>query len=154
MVSEGDSVPGEARVTNNTTHLPRSNTVKRNRTYGFLAETELMEYLRNHGVADVEKLSLAGTEDEGDLVIDGASGWDTLVQLKTFAPRTQKGADRALTPGLLNRWLKAQQEQAANYKAHRDMLTDPDTFLVVKIKGQSWDDAYVIQRLKNVVEDA
>jgi hypothetical protein len=143
----------EVDVPGNLDHRPRSNTAKTNKNYGFHAESELLEYLRNHGVVDVERLSLTGTEDEGDLVIDGASGWDTLVQLKTFAPRTQKGADRALTPGLLNRWLKAQQEQVANYKAHRDMLTDPNTFLVVKIKGQSWDDAYVIQRLKNVVDD-
>jgi hypothetical protein len=148
----GDELP------NNTTHMPRSNTsprstAKTNKNYGFAMESELLEYLRNHGVADVERLPLSGTEDEGDLVIDGATGWDTLVQLKTFAPRTQKGVDRALTPGLILRWLRAQQEQRKNYKEHRGTVSEPETFLVVKIKGQSWDDAFVIQRLRDVVED-
>jgi hypothetical protein len=150
----------EAPLPGNNDHRPRSNTssgATRNRNYGFAMESELLEYLRNRGVDDVERLALVGTEDEGDLVIDGGTGIDTLVQLKTFTPRSRQGSDRALTPGLILRWLRAQQEQAANYKAHRGLGFPVDTFLIVKIKGMSWDDAFVIQRLANVVpgvEDA
>lgn len=143
-----DDVPG------NLDHRPRSNTAKRNKTYGFNAESELLEFLRDKGFGDVERLVLAGTEDEGDLVIEGGTGFDTLVQLKTFAPRTQKGADRQLTPGTISKWLKAQEEQRANYVAHRNLEYTPAMMLIVKIKGMSWEQAFVIQSLKEVVSDA
>jgi hypothetical protein len=127
-----------------------TNTALNNKRYGFNAEAELLQYFRDHGLAS-ERLHLTGTEDEGDLTV-GMPGFDfsqaqVLVQLKTYAVRTQKGAERPLSHAKVKGWWKDLKQQQENYRAHRGLLQTPSGILVVKPRGASWDDAMVIHRL-------
>ena len=124
-----------------------TNTAINNKTYGFRAEAELLQYLRDHGFKDVERLHLAGTEDEGDLVAK-LFGATVLVQLKTFTSRSKSGAERPLTPGRVKAWQAALEAQVAAYAAHRNLpVSHIAGVLIVKFKNTSWDDALVIQTL-------
>lgn len=135
----------------NTQHKPRSNTARRNKAYGFNAEAELLQYLRDNGV-EVERLHLAGQEDEGDLIAS-LSGLhpdtDMVIQLKTWTARSANGADRPLAPATLRKWLLALQDQREHYRAHRGLEWPPEGMLVVKVKGRPWDEALVISTLKD-----
>lgn len=123
-----------------------ASTAVSNKRYGFNAESELLQYLRDHGFTDVERLHLTGTEDEGDLVAK-LYGVACIVQLKTFSPRAANGAERPLTPGKVKAWQTALEAQMAAYKAHRGLTEGVAGVLIVKFKGTSWDDALVIQTL-------
>lgn len=136
-------------LVDNTTRLPRSNTAKRNKQYGFRAEAELLEFLRaNDDFLDgTERLHLTGQEDEGDLVISRMAH-PIIVQLKTFSVRTQSGQERPLSPATIKRWLEALDAQKAAYEAHRGLEAGTvGGILVVKFKGRAWEDALVINSL-------
>lgn len=130
-----------------------TNTAVNNKRYGFNAEAELVTYLRDKGgwIGAAERLHLAGTEDEGDLVLyyeSNASNMESIiVQLKTFSSRSKTGAERPLTPGRIKGWLRDLDAQREAYRAHRGLDALPGGILVVKFKGTSWDDALVINSL-------
>jgi hypothetical protein len=128
-----------------------SNTALNNKHYGFAAEQQLLEYFREHGLSS-ERLHLAGTEDEGDLTVslgwaEGVPEGQIVVQLKTFTPRHQDRTERALSPARVKGWWKDLAAQREAYRAHRGLAKTPPGMLVVKVKGQSWDDALIIHRL-------
>ena len=128
-----------------------TNTALNNKRFGFNAEAELLQYFRDRGLAS-ERLHLAGTEDEGDLTVTLGGYADTpeaqvIVQLKTFASRTAKGEDRPLPVSKVKGWWKDLRAQREAYKSHRGLSRTPNGILVVKVKGQAWDDAMIIQRL-------
>ena len=130
-----------------------ANTAVNNKRYGFNAEAELLQYLRDHNCR-AERLHLVGTEDEGDLFVTfsgvaNGDEWyqDTIIQLKTYATRTAKGAERPLSHAKVKGWWKDLDQQREHYRAHRGLEEPPAGILVVKPRGASWDDAMVIQRL-------
>jgi hypothetical protein len=138
-------------VVDNTTNLPRSNTAKRNRAYGFNAEAELLQFLRERGI-EAERLYLTGKEDEGDILAEWIPGarrdGAVVIQLKTWAQKSAKGEDRSLSPTGLRRWLQDLEDQRRHYAAHRGLSELPGGMLVVRFKGRSWDEALVISQLK------
>ena len=121
-------------------------TAVNNKRYGFNAEAELLQYLRDSGFKDVERLHLTGAEDEGDLVAKYL-GATIIIQLKTFSARSRTGAERPLTPGRVKVWQRALQGQIEAYKDHRGLSEGVSGILVVKFKGTSWADALVIKSL-------
>jgi hypothetical protein len=125
-----------------------SNTAVNNKRYGFNAEAELLQYFRDRNWR-AERLHLVGTEDEGDLVIWAFDWLDhpMIVQLKTYATRTAKGAERPLSHAKVKGWWKDLDQQCEHYRAHRGLEETPSGILVVKPRGASWDDAMIIQRL-------
>jgi hypothetical protein len=124
-----------------------SNTAINNKKFGFNAENELLQYLRDSGRL-TERLYLTGKEDEGDLITYIPFGLDpVIIQLKTFAARTAKGQDRPLPVSKVKGWWRDLKAQREAYRAHRGLTEAPEGILVVKVKGQSWDDAMIIQRL-------
>lgn len=126
-----------------------TNTALANRTYGFRAESDLLQFLRDTDAWYAERLALTGVEDEGDLVIwvNSVEEDGHIVQLKTFAGRSKAGAERPLTPGRIKGWLKDLDAQREAYRAHRGLPEAPEGILVVKFKNTSWEDALVINSL-------
>jgi hypothetical protein len=129
-----------------------SSTAVNNKRYGFNAEAELLQWFRDSEVY-AERLHLTGAEDEGDLLVwfnhpeeDGF-----IVQLKTYATRTAKGAERPLSHAKVKGWWKDLDQQREHYRAHRGLEELPGGILVVKPRGASWDDAMIIQRLSGWV---
>lgn len=128
-------------------HKPRRNTATNNKTYGFRAEAELLEHLRSLAY-EVERLPLAGKEDEGDftLMVNGSLH---IVQLKTYTPRSRTGEERSPSMAQVQRWLKALRDQQKNYVTHRRLESMPFGLLVMKARGQSWSEALVVQSMGN-----
>lgn len=131
----------------NDPHQPRRNTAKTNKTYGFHAEAELLGFLRDHGFV-VERLVLAGDEDEGDFTLT-VNNMLHIVQLKTYTPRTRTGDERSPSMAQVQRWLKALKEQQKNYTTHRKLQSTPGGLLILRAKGTSWQDALIVQSMGN-----
>ena len=143
-------------MVDNTTNLPRSNTARRNRSYGYSCEAELLQFLRDNDI-EAERLYLTGKEDEGDLFVSRSEidsfgvehVVDTIIQLKTWAPKNAKGEDRSIGPSVIANWLRDLKEQRGHYAAHRGLSELPGGMLIVRFKGRSWNDALVISQLKD-----
>jgi Holliday junction resolvase len=104
-----------------------------NKAKGAAFEIDVMKWLRKMGqVAD--RLRLAGKDDEGDLVCVVA-GKTYILELKNTA--------RLDLPEF---WRQAQVE-ALNYAKARDLGEVPLSYVVVKRRNASIDQAWVIQDL-------
>lgn len=95
-------------------------------------ERQLMAYLREEG-HDVERLRLAGKEDEGDILLRLNAGRMRLViEAKNRAQMNLGG------------WIAEAEEEAANYAAHRALdLEDVHWAVVHKRKGKGTAKSYV-----------
>ena len=96
-------------------------------------ETDVMKWLRNAGVT-AERLTKAGAKDEGDLV--------TVVAGKTYILELKNRQ----TLSLPEFWREAQVE-ALNYAKARGIGEVPLSYVIVKRRNASIDQAWVIQDL-------
>ena len=96
-------------------------------------ETDVMKWLRNAGVM-AERLTKAGAKDEGDMVVI-ISGETYILELKNRQ-----------TLSLPEFWREAQVE-ALNYAKARGLGEVPLSYVVVKRRNASIDQAWVIQDL-------
>ena len=96
-------------------------------------ETDVMKWLRGAGVM-AERLTKAGAKDEGDMVVI-ISGETYILELKNRQ-----------TLSLPEFWREAQVE-ALNYAKARGLGEVPLSYVVVKRRNSSIDQAWVIQDL-------
>jgi len=96
-------------------------------------ETDVMKWLRNAG-AMAERLTKAGAKDEGDMVVI-ISGETYILELKNRA-----------TLSLPEFWRESQFE-ALNYAKARGIGEVPLSYVIVKRRYASIDQAWVIQDL-------
>jgi len=104
-----------------------------NKTKGSQFETDVMKWLRKMG-AIAERLTKAGAKDEGDIV--------TVIAGQTFILELKNRA----TLSLPEFWREAQVE-ALNYAKARGIGEVPLSYVVVKRRNASIDQAWVIQDL-------
>jgi len=98
-------------------------------------ERELMVYLRENNY-DVERLRLAGKEDEGDLLLR------TQYSRFVIEAKRTKGLDLA-------GWVKEAQVERDNYAKHRGPILTPPMFIVVhKARGKGVGQSYVTTTLE------
>lgn len=96
-------------------------------------ESDLMNYLRDQGY-DVERLRLAGVEDEGDLLVRADDRW--VIEAK-----------RTKTLDLAG-WVREAETERDNYVAHRGYSLIPTRFVVVhKAKGKPIGKSYMTTTL-------
>ena len=113
----------------------------RNRRAGARWQSDLRDGLRASGL-DVERLVLAGAEDEGDLVIrvDPA-----LSPRRRYVVIEAKAG--ALHPA---EFVREAGIEAAHFAYHRGLdLTDVTGIAVIKRRGSNWRDAYVLTSLRD-----
>ena len=106
---------------------------KYNRVKGSIFETDVMKWLRKSGVL-AERLTKAGSKDEGDMVVVIA-GKSYILELKNRA-----------TLSLPEFWREAEVE-ALNYANARGIGEVPLHYVVVKRRNAGIDKAWVIQDL-------
>jgi len=106
---------------------------KYNKSKGAAFEIDVMKWFRGLGVL-AERLRLAGKDDEGDLVCV-VSGKTYILELKNTAKLS-----------LPEFWRQAQVE-ALNYAKARELGEVPLSYVVVKRRNASIDQAWVIQDL-------
>ena len=110
-----------------------------NKAKGSKFETDVMKWLRSMGVL-AERLTKAGSKDEGDMVAVIA-GQTYILELKNRA-----------TLSLPEFWREAQVE-ALNYAKARGIGEVPLHYVVVKRRNASIDQAWVIQDLAQWLEE-
>ena len=110
-----------------------------NKTKGSQFETDVMKWLRKAGVM-AERLSKAGAKDEGDIV--------TVIAGETYILELKNRA----TLSLPEFWREAQVE-ALNYAKARGLGEVPLSYVVVKRRNSSIDQAWVIQDLTQWLEE-
>jgi Holliday junction resolvase len=103
-------------------------------------ESDLVAWLRAQGY-DAERLPLAGTKDEGDIVVRHGSGKGAIYDvIECKAP----GAGNAID---LSGWLREAETEAANFAAARGI--DPanvNPVVAIKARGKGIDQAYIVSR--------
>lgn len=114
-------------------------------------ETGLVQWFRNHRYL-AERLRLAGAKDEGDIVIQTKvyDPWadDILTDGYTVVECKAPGAGNAID---LSGWLREAHLEAKHYaEARKIPLMYVRPLLVIKARGKSLDEAYVVQRLCDV----
>jgi Holliday junction resolvase len=102
-------------------------------------ETDVMKWLRGAGVM-AERLTKAGAKDEGDMVVI-ISGETYILELKN---RKQLNFPEF--------WREAQVE-ALNYAKARGLGEVPLSYVVVKRRNASIEDAWVIQNLNQWLKE-
>ena len=120
-------------------------TQKSHKARGKGFETDLMKWLRDQGY-DSERLALAGSKDEGDLVVKyfQREGYTFDLILEAKAPGAGNKID-------LSGWLNEADIEMENYGKAREK--DRGTLLrmvIIKARGKGIKDAYVIQRLEDI----
>jgi len=105
-----------------------------NKTKGSQFETDVMKWLRKAGVM-AERLSKAGAKDEGDIV--------TVIAGETYILELKNRA----TLSLPEFWREAQVE-ALNYAKARGIGEVPLSYVIVKRRNASIDQAWVIESLE------
>lgn len=101
-----------------------------NKRKGAEWETTLMKFLRTEGY-DVERLRLAGKDDEGDLVIKHG-GLVYIIEAKNTAK-----IDHA-------QFVREAELEAVNYKKHRSLDFMPNFASIVKRRNAHVGEAYVL----------
>lgn len=100
---------------------------------GALFETAVMKWLRLQGIF-VERLTKAGSKDEGDLVVIVA-GQTYILELKNRAKLD------------LGTFWKEAIVEASNYAKARNLEETPPSYVVVKRRNAGIDQSWVIQSL-------
>ena len=106
---------------------------------GSAFEVDVMKWLRGSGVI-AERLTKAGAKDEGDMVVI-ISGETYILELKNRQ-----------TLSLPEFWREAQVE-ALNYAKARGLGEVPMSYVVVKRRNASIDQAWVIQDLNQWLKE-
>lgn len=105
---------------------------RRNRRNGTAWESALRDGLRGAGF-DVERLRLAGKEDEGDLIAKDDRG---------YGPFVIEAKAGAMHPA---EFVREAVAEARNYEKHRKLEPgSANGIAIVKQRGKSWRQAYVV----------
>lgn len=113
----------------------------RNRAAGKRWERELREGLREEGM-DVESLRLHGKEDEGDMVIRLEDGRWPFTRLVVEAKNVA-----SIDPA---RFSSEAVTEATHYARNRGLGMNARGIAIVKRRGKSWKDAYVITTVREL----
>lgn len=114
-------------------------TRKSHKQRGANFESALRDWLREEGLK-AERLARTGKEDEGDVYVENFRNCPIIIEAK--APGASGRIDLA-------GWLKEAEVEAANYAKHRGIKHKVPGIVVIKARGKSIDDAYVVIRLKD-----
>lgn len=90
---------------------------------------------------EAQRLPRAGRNDIGDVFLKTAN--DSYV-IEAKAPRRDGRID-------LSGWLREADIEAENYRLSKRLLVAPSPLVIIKASNKGTGDAYVVQRLSNVL---
>ena len=121
-------------------------TRKSHKARGATYETDIKNYFRNLGY-DAERLARRGSKDEGDVVVRTDFLGANIGILECKAP----GAGNAIS---LSGWSKEAKVEATNYAEARGIdIQKILSAVVIKARGKSIADSYLVLRLGDVFGD-
>jgi len=103
-------------------------------------EIDLEDWFIENGL-DARRLPRAGRNDIGDVFISGVNG-PYVVEAK--APRRDGRID-------LSGWLREAAIEAENYRVAKRLNTAPTPLVIIKASNKGVGEAYVVQRLSDVL---
>ena len=113
---------------------------KSNKRRGAHFEIELVDWFLSNGL-NAQRLPRSGRNDVGDAYVPGVNG-AYVVEAK--APRRDGRID-------LSGWLREADIEAENYRLSKRLLLAPSPLVIIKASNKGTGDAYVVQRLSNVL---
>ena len=117
-------------------------TRKSHKARGATFETDIRDWFRSNGY-DAERLARTGAKDEGDIAVR-ADFLGSIGVIECKAP----GAGNAID---LSGWTKEAQIEATHYaQARGKERSEIIAAVVIKARGKSIDDAYLVMRLGDV----
>jgi len=111
-----------------------------NKRRGAAYEIELADWLMEQGL-NAQRLPRAGRNDIGDVYLP-ANNDGYVIEAK--APRRDGRID-------LSGWLREADIEAENYRLSKRLLLAPSPLVIIKASNKGTGDAYVVQRLSNVL---
>ena len=120
-------------------------TRKSHKARGATFETDIRDWFRSRGY-DAERLARAGAKDEGDVVVKS----DFLGSIGIVECKAPGASGKITLPG----WTAEAQIEATHYAEARGI--DRQAVLpavIIKARGKSIDDAYVVFRLGDLFGD-
>jgi Holliday junction resolvase len=120
-------------------------TRKSHKARGASFETDIRDYFRSRGY-DAERLARAGAKDEGDVVVK-ADFLGGIGVIECKAPGAGNGIN-------LSGWQKESQVEATHYIEARGIAKEAVMpAVIIKARGKSISDAYLVLRLGDVFDD-
>lgn len=118
-------------------------TRKSHKARGATFETDLKDNARGKGY-DAERLARTGAKDEGDIVVRAVKFSGTAI-VEAKAPGSTGKID-------LSGWLREAETEKLNYAEARGLKEDKlISMVVIKARGKSIEEAYVVMRWKDIV---
>jgi hypothetical protein len=113
---------------------------KSNKRRGAAWEIDLADDLVIKGY-NAQRLPRAGRNDIGDVFLQGVNG-SYVIEAK--APRRDGRID-------LSGWMKEADVEAENYRKSKNLAVAPTPLVIIKAPNKSVGEAYVVQRLRDVL---
>lgn len=111
-----------------------------NKRRGAAFEIELTDWLMQQGL-NAQRLPRAGRNDVGDIALPASNDF-YIIEAK--APRRDGRID-------LSGWIREAQVEAENYKNQKNLKVAPTPLVVIKASNKGIGEAYVVQRLSDVL---
>ena len=103
-------------------------------------EIDLTDWFVEYGL-NAQRLPRAGRNDVGDVFVPGVNG---IYVVEAKAPRRDGRID-------LSGWIREAEVEALNYKLQKNLAVMPTPLVIIKASNRPTGDAYVVQRLSNVL---
>lgn len=113
---------------------------KSNKRRGATWEIDLADYFVDQGL-NAQRLPRAGRNDIGDVYVPGLND---MYVVEAKAPRRDGRID-------LSGWMKEAQVEAENYRIAKKLALTPTPLVIIKAPNKGVEDAYVVQRLSDVI---
>jgi len=113
---------------------------KSNKRRGAHFEIELVDWFMSNGL-NAQRLPRSGRNDVGDAFVPGVNG-SYVVEAK--APRRDGRID-------LSGWLREADTEAINYMNQKKLKVRPTPLVIIKASNKGIGEAYVVQRLSDVL---
>ena len=111
-----------------------------NKRRGATWEIDLADWFIDQGL-NAQRLPRAGRNDIGDVFVPGHND---MYVVEAKAPRRDGRID-------LSGWMKEAQVEAENYRVAKKLALAPTPLVIIKAPNKGVEEAYVVQRLSDVI---
>ena len=111
-----------------------------NKRRGAAWEIDLADFFMQQGL-NAQRLPRAGRNDIGDVFVPGVNG---IYVVEDKAPRRDGRID-------LSGWIRESEIEAENYRIAKRLTVAPTPLVIIKASNKGTGEAYVVQKLSDVL---
>lgn len=113
---------------------------KSNKRRGAAFEIDLVDWFMEQGL-NAQRLPRSGRHDVGDAFVPGVNG---IYVVEAKAPRRDGRID-------LSGWIREAEIEAENYRVQKRLAVAPTPLVIIKASNKGIGEAYVVQKLSDVL---